>query len=112
MSASTKQASATESFKPTDHLDEQSPVLVCSQQTIEKRGYLDNADLIIVDEAHVMRRKTTEMLLYMDKFVIGLTATPMTDGLGEFYESVCKRSKHQTIGRCSMACPSPNLQRH
>ena len=62
-------------------------VLVCSQQTIEARGWLDSADLIIIDEAHTIRKKSTQMILAADKYTIGLTASPFSAGLNEIYQA-------------------------
>ena len=64
------------------------PVQICSAQTIEKRGFFPDARLIIVDEAHCMRRQTTEMIRSTDAAVVGLTATPFTKGMGAIYSNV------------------------
>ena len=64
-------------------------IVVCSSQTIEARGMPDDIRLVIVDEAHVKRRKLLEWLrAHDDIVVVGLTATPMTDGLGETYQGI------------------------
>ncbi len=61
---------------------------VCSAQTIEKRGFWPDLDLIIVDEAHTQRKATLEFIRSVEKPVIGLTATPFTKGLGQTYTNV------------------------
>ena len=63
-------------------------VLVCSAQTLERRGFVEDTDLFIVDEAHTRRKKIIGMLEAAGKPVIGLTATPFTDGLGKFYSNI------------------------
>jgi len=65
-----------------------SQVLVCSAQTLERRGFVEDTDLFIVDEAHTRRKKIIGMLEAAGKPVIGLTATPFTDGLGKFYTNI------------------------
>ena len=64
------------------------PVQICSAQTIEKRGFWPDLDLIIVDEAHTQRKATLEFIRSVQKPVIGLTATPFTKGLGQTYTNV------------------------
>ncbi len=63
-------------------------IQVCSAQTIEKRDYLSALDLLVIDEAHVQRQAITEFAKRWGGPVIGLTATPLTRGLGETYEHV------------------------
>jgi len=70
-------------FDPLERLQ------VCSAQTMEARQGFPNTDLLIVDECHVMRKKTIEYIEANPNMkVIGLTATPFTKGLGEVYENV------------------------
>lgn len=75
-------------------------IQVCSAQTIEKRGFFPDLKLLIVDEAHSTRRLTAEFIKNRpDLYVIGLTATPFTKGLGQIYTNlvnVC--TTNQLIG--------------
>ena len=64
------------------------PVQVCSAQTLEKRGYWNDADLVIVDEAHIFRKKIVQFLEATDVRTIGLSATPLTQGLGDIYTAI------------------------
>ena len=64
------------------------PVQICSAQTIEKRGYLPELDLLVIDEAHTQRKKLLELAKSWGGPVIGLTATPLTEGLGQWYSKV------------------------
>jgi DNA repair protein RadD len=62
---------------------------VCSAQTLEKRGFFPKLDLIIVDEAHCMRRQTLEFIASRPELkVLGLTATPFTKGLSKTYTNL------------------------
>lgn len=64
-------------------------VLVCSSQTIEKRGYFpDDLTLLCVDEAHCQRTVVTEYIRRSGIAAVGLTATPFTKGLGLTYSRV------------------------
>ena len=38
------------------------PIQVCSAQTLEKREIVPDIDLLIIDECHVQRRKTVELI--------------------------------------------------
>lgn len=60
---------------------------VCSAQTLEKRGFPE-FDLLIVDEAHCMRKVTSEVIAATSAKVIGLTATPFSKGLGKLYTNL------------------------
>ena len=65
------------------------PIQVCSAQTIEKRGFFPNLQMLIVDEAHCVRKTTAELIRNRpDLIVLGLTATPFTKGLGELYTNL------------------------
>jgi len=62
------------------------PVQICSIQTLNKRGCPD-ADLIIIDEAHVLYQGHIEIMNgNPDAFVLGLTASPYTKGLGKYFD--------------------------
>lgn len=64
------------------------PIQVCSAQTIEKRGFWPAIDLVIIDEAHTLRKQVIEFAQNISAPVIGLTATPFSKGLGEIYSHV------------------------
>lgn len=66
-----------------------------SQQTIEARLHKLNAVLpeeaiVVVDECHVQRAAITEWIRSLpdERYVVGLTATPHSDGLGDTYEAL------------------------
>ena len=48
----------------------------------------DEADLIIVDECHTMRGRVLQRLANTRAYVVGLTATPFSEGLGNYYDRV------------------------
>ena len=66
----------------------EAPVQVCSAQTLEKRGFWPDLGLVVIDEAHTQREKTTKFITSLGKPVIGLSATPFTKGLGKVYSRV------------------------
>lgn len=62
-------------------------VLVCSIQTLAKRGFPE-ADMILIDEAHGCAGSKAYrelMMRYPDVPVVGLSATPFSKGLGKVY---------------------------
>ena len=67
-------------------------VQVASAQTLEKRGWwvtLDpKKDVVIIDEAHIQRAQITAFLKWWTGAVVGLTATPQVDGLGDIYQGI------------------------
>jgi DNA repair protein RadD len=70
--------------------DSSQPVQVCSLQTLKNRK-LPEADLVIVDECHVMfdfYAKWMALPEWQRVPFIGLTATPWTRGLGKLYDDL------------------------
>ncbi len=64
-------------------------VQVCSAQTLEKRGEFPGLSLLIIDECHTQRAMTTKFIRDNEGFlVVGLSASPFTDGLAENYDTV------------------------
>jgi len=65
------------------------PLQVCSVQTLEKRGFFPDLQLLIVDEAHCMRKQTIALIKNTPRLkVLGLTATPFTKGMGDVYDEL------------------------
>lgn len=70
-------------FRPYERIQ------VCSAQTIEKRGFFPELDLLIVDECHAVRKVTAELIKNRkDLTVIGLSATPFTRGMSDIYSNL------------------------
>jgi DNA repair protein RadD len=81
-------------------------IQVCSAQTIEKRGSFPGLTLMIVDEAHAMRRQTVEFIRSNpDIRVIGLSASPFTKGLGGLYENVVSTVTTRELVDQKVLCP-------
>ena len=60
-------------------------VLVCSIQTLQRRGMPEDVDLLVIDEAHACAGTEAYRDVMKGKPVIGLTATPYSKGLGKVY---------------------------
>jgi len=63
-------------------------IQICSAQTLEARGSFPGLKLLIVDEAHTVRKSVTDFIKNSGIKTIGLTATPFTKGLGGIYSNV------------------------
>jgi DNA repair protein RadD len=74
--------------------DRHSPFQIASAQTLARRQWPD-VDLIVIDEAHVQMAVWVEKIKNCSAHVIGLSATPFSDGLGKLFSSlVCASSMH------------------
>ena len=69
-------------FKPWERIQ------VASAATLERRAWPDDLSLIIVDEAHCIRKQVVNRIDRRDVVTIGLTATPFTKGMGKHYDKV------------------------
>ena len=64
-------------------------IQVCSAQTLEARGSAPDTRLLIIDECHSTRKATSELIKNNPHIkVVGLSATPLTKGLGKIYTNV------------------------
>ena len=64
------------------------PVQVISVQTVARRKWPSDLNLIVVDEAHVLHGAVRKKLEQKDCFAIGLSATAVTPGLGKYFDTV------------------------
>ena len=81
-------------------------IQICSAQTIEKRGNFPGLKLMIVDEAHQTRKQTIEFIKNNpDVYVVGLTATPFTKGLGKTYSKVVSSVTTQELVKLGKLAP-------
>jgi superfamily II DNA or RNA helicase len=64
-------------------------IQVCSAQTLEKRGSFPGLSLLVIDECHAKRKQTTDFIKNNPHIkVVGLSATPLTKGLGDIYTNI------------------------
>lgn len=61
---------------------------IASVQTIGKRGFWPQMDVLVVDEAHTTYKAWTEFAMKTGAAVIGLSATPFTVGLGKIFTNL------------------------
>lgn len=65
-------------------------IQIASADTLIRREFPDNIDLLIVDEAHMKRRALLEVIRDSDIRVIGLSGTPFASWMGQYYERLIK----------------------
>lgn len=64
------------------------PVQICSIQTLARRR-IEKFDLAIIDEAHTLHKAHIKLMTANpDGFVVGLSATPFTKGLGKIFNGL------------------------
>ena len=61
---------------------------IASVQTIAKREFWPQMDVLVVDEAHTTYKAWTEFANATKATVIGLSATPFTQGLGKIFTNI------------------------
>lgn len=85
--------------------DNSLPFQIASVQTIQARGYWPQADLVVIDEAHVLHAAHKELLESKRIPVIGLTATPCTKGLGKFFTNVVNAATMHELTEAGVLVP-------
>ena len=88
-------------------------VIVCSAQTLESRGFgfprfdgsAEYPDLVIMDEVHEIRKKLVKEVKEQNIPTIGLTATPFTRGLGEWWEEIVNCTTTQALVNTKFLSP-------
>ena len=61
---------------------------IASVQTVAKRQFWPQMDVLVVDEAHTAYKAWTEFAMTTGATVIGLSATPFTAGLGKIFSNI------------------------
>jgi DNA repair protein RadD len=99
-----------------DGRDYSKPFQIASIQTIQKRGYWPQADVIVVDEAHTQHSATKEHLAHTGAAVVGLTATPCSKGLGLLYQNMVNAAtmhelteQRVLVPMRVLSCKTPNM---
>lgn len=74
--------------------DPERKIQIASADTLIRRDFPENIDLLIVDEAHLRRKKMLEVIKYLTAEtqvkVIGLSGTPFAPFLGKYYQRLIK----------------------
>jgi DNA repair protein RadD len=63
-------------------------IIVATAQTIKARRVPDNVGLVVIDESHIWHATHDDILAKTGAKVLGLTATPLREGLGLRFEKI------------------------
>ena len=85
--------------------DKELPFQIASAQTLAKRGYWPDADVIIIDECHTQLKIWTEHILTTKAAVIGLSATPFSAGLGRLFTKLVNASSMNDLTQSGVLVP-------
>ena len=66
------------------------PVVIATPQTIARRGLPGRFHLVVIDECHTIYQALMEAIDIEEPapYVVGLTGTPFTEGLGDWYHAI------------------------
>ncbi|QRX83265.1 DEAD/DEAH box helicase [Glaciimonas sp. PAMC28666] len=80
------------------------PFQIASAQTLARRDWPD-ADLIIIDEAHTQLKAWTEHIPTCRAAVIGLSATPFSNGLGKLFSNLVNATTMRELTESGVLVP-------
>lgn len=81
------------------------PFQIASVQTIAKRGFWPQLDVLVVDEAHTMHSAWVEFAKSTKAVVIGLSATPFTRGLGQVFTRLINATTMAELTKSGVLVP-------
>jgi len=81
------------------------PYQIASAQTVARRGYWPDADVIIIDEAHTQLKAWTEFVNETHAAVIGLSATPFSPGLGKLFTNLINATTMHELTQSGVLVP-------
>lgn len=80
------------------------PFQIASAQTLKNRGWPD-ADVVIIDEAHTQLSVWTEHIKTCRAAVVGLSATPFSDGLGKLFSNLINATTMHELTQSGVLVP-------
>lgn len=80
------------------------PFQIASAQTLKNRGWPD-ADVIIIDEAHTQLSVWTEHIPTCRASVVGLSATPFSDGLAKLFTNLVNATTMHDLTQSGVLVP-------
>lgn len=88
--------------------DPERKIQIASADTLIRRDFPKNIDLLIVDEAHLRRKKMLEVIKYLTAEthvkVIGLSGTPFAPFLGKYYQRLIKPTTIKELMDTGVLC--------
>lgn len=88
------------------HFTDQDAAIVASIQTLARRGVPDRVKLIVIDEAHIVHKAHEDLLAKRNLIpVVGLSATPLREGLGRIYTNLVQGPRIADLVRDGFLVP-------
>lgn len=78
---------------------------IASVQTIAKRQFWPQVDVLVVDEAHTTYKAWTEFAMETGATIIGLSATPFTTGLGKIFTRLVNATTMHDLTQAKVLVP-------
>jgi DNA repair protein RadD len=78
---------------------------IASAQTIAKREYWPQLDVLVVDEAHTQLKVWTKYAVESQAAVIGLSATPFSAGLGKIFTNLINATTMHDLTQSGVLVP-------
>ena len=78
---------------------------ITSTQTIAKRNFWPQLDVLVVDEAHTQYKAWTEYAMESGAAVIGLSATPFSAGLGKIFSNLINATTMHDLTESGVLVP-------
>lgn len=78
---------------------------IASAQTLAKRDYWPQSDVIIIDEAHTQLKVWTEFIMQTKAACIGLSATPFSAGLGKLFSNLINATTMHELTQSGVLVP-------
>lgn len=91
-----------------ERTDWSQPVQVASVQTLQRRERAPEADVVVIDEAHIFFRWFEKFLMEPARNnvpIIGMSATPYTRGLGAYYDDLIIANDTASMIKSGILCP-------
>ena len=89
---------------------------IASVQTVAKRQFWPQVDVLVVDEAHTTYKAWTEFAKETGAAVVGLSATPFTVGMGKIFTNLVNATTMHELTQNGVlvpmrifSCHKPNM---
>jgi DNA repair protein RadD len=81
------------------------PFQIVTSQTMGRRGQWPQADVYVIDECHTQHSSWVDLVQGTKAAVIGLSATPFSDGLGRIFSRVVNAATMDELTRAGVLVP-------
>ena len=81
------------------------PFQIASAQTLAKREFWPQSDVIIIDECHTQLKVWTEYIMQTKAACIGLSATPFSAGLGKLFSNLINATTMHELTQSGVLVP-------